>query len=382
MSQCTPTIEVRADRLARRREVLRLLLGATIATAGVAAAGAGPAPAAGRPDATLPMAEPTRLAAPLTQTLDVVRGSLLGGTQDGFWWVANERGYLREQGINFETTSFRSGAEMVAPLSNGQLDVGRGAVSAGLFNAIASGVPLKAVSDSASDIPGRGSVGLVVRQDLWDGGAIAVPADLKGRRVALAGVGVATETSLQTFLQSGGISFSDLDVAIMSFADMLTALATKTIDVAAAVEPTRTLAEVNGLGHVWINTDAMLPGHVIAVLMYSPKFATDQPDLATRLMVAYLRAVRDFTEGFVKNEPTARQAVVDILVRNTSLDQELYDRMTLPVADPNGQFPTDSLDLDQDYFLSRGEQTQRIDVAQVVDMHYAEDAVRILGPYS
>jgi NitT/TauT family transport system substrate-binding protein len=71
----------------------------------------------------------------------------VGGLSDAAFFIAAEKGYFREQGIELEVSRFASAAQMVAPLGAGQLDVGGGAPSAGLLNAMAREVPLKIVAD-------------------------------------------------------------------------------------------------------------------------------------------------------------------------------------------------------------------------------------------
>jgi len=65
-----------------------------------------------------------------------------------------------------------------------------------------------------------------------------------------------------------------------------TALAQGGVDPALTPEPSLTTAASRGFAHIWLRSDAMLAGHITAVLMYSPKFAAERTSLAQRLMVA------------------------------------------------------------------------------------------------
>jgi NitT/TauT family transport system substrate-binding protein len=241
---------------------------------------------------------------------------------------------------------------------------------------------LKAVADKASDQPGHGTVGLLVRRGLWDSGAITRPASLKGMKIGIASRGVAVETSLNAFLQQDGLSVADLDVVTLSFTDQVTALANSGIDLAITPEPSLTTAEASGAAHIWLRSDAMLTGHVTAVVMYGAKFVAEQPDVAKRLLVAYLRAVRDYNDAFFKNDPAAREFAVSALIKYTPLKERgLYDRIVFTGLDPDGRVPLSSVEMDQAYFLDSGQQQQRLDLTKVLDMSYADEAVRILGPY-
>src|SRR5262245_58671353 len=107
-----------------------------------------------------------------------VRLGELGILSGSGYYLAIENGYFAEQGIEIEPTRFNTTAEMTAPLAAGQLDVGTGATSAGLFNAMARGLDLRIVADHGYSAPGRPVNALVVRRDLVDGGEFRSAADL------------------------------------------------------------------------------------------------------------------------------------------------------------------------------------------------------------
>ena len=58
-----------------------------------------------------------------------VRVGIVNASSDVGFFIADKKGYFREEGISVSFTEFDSGARMVAPLGTGQLDVGAGSVS-------------------------------------------------------------------------------------------------------------------------------------------------------------------------------------------------------------------------------------------------------------
>src|SRR5262245_5385586 len=84
------------------------------------------APATVAPTATKP---PTP--APVT-----LKFGQVGGLSDGAIYIALAKDYFKEQGITLDITPFASAALMTAPLGTNELQVGGGALSAGLFNAV------------------------------------------------------------------------------------------------------------------------------------------------------------------------------------------------------------------------------------------------------
>jgi NitT/TauT family transport system substrate-binding protein len=71
-------------------------------------------------------------------------------TSDAPIFIADKKGYFREEGLDVKVVNFRSAADMVAPLGAGQIEAGAGSASAGLYNAVARGIRIKIVADKAS----------------------------------------------------------------------------------------------------------------------------------------------------------------------------------------------------------------------------------------
>ena len=67
------------------------------------------------------------------------------------FYLADRLGFFKAEGLNVDFTVINSGATMVAPLGVGQLDVGGGAISAGLYNAVTRGIDIRIVADMGND---------------------------------------------------------------------------------------------------------------------------------------------------------------------------------------------------------------------------------------
>src|SRR5580698_5589778 len=59
------------------------------------------------------------------------------------FYLAERMGYFKAEGFSVEFVPLPSAALMIAPLGAGQLDVGGGAVTASLYNAIGRGIDIK-----------------------------------------------------------------------------------------------------------------------------------------------------------------------------------------------------------------------------------------------
>src|SRR2546422_10498615 len=140
-------------------------------------------------------------------------------TSDAPIYIADKKGYFRDEGLEVKVVNFRSAADMVAPLGAGQIEAGAGSASAGLYNAVARGIRIKIVADKASSPPGYGATKILVRKDHVESGRYKEVKDLKGMRFAMNAPGVSNTATLNALLKSVGLDYLDVDTVEMPFPD-------------------------------------------------------------------------------------------------------------------------------------------------------------------
>jgi NitT/TauT family transport system substrate-binding protein len=322
------------------------------------------------------------LSAASAQGPEQVSVGLTDTSSDVAFFIADKKGYFRDQGIAVTTTSFASAAKMIAPLGTGQLDVGGGTVAAGLYNAVERGINMKIVADKASIKDGYEYSTLLVRKDLADSGRYKDLSDLKGMTVAAAAQGAGSESSLNEALKKGGLKFGDVNVVYMGFPEMLAALKNKGIDAGVTNEPTVTRAISEGFA-VRASKSAIYPGQQTAVALYADEFIKRRA-VAQKFMIAYIRALRDYNDALKDGKLAGPGAdeIIAILNEYTRIkDPAAYRTMTPFAANPDGHVNTASLQNDYDFYKQRGLISGRVAVDQVVDNSFADEAVRLLGKY-
>jgi NitT/TauT family transport system substrate-binding protein len=306
----------------------------------------------------------------------------MGALGDGPVYVALERGYFTELGLDVDDIRFDAATRMMQPLAAGQLDVAAAAITAGLFNAFAREIDVRMVADRAILAPGFGYSGLVVRKDLWDSGAIRTLADLSGRKVGVAGVqaGSSVAMLLGHGMEARGLSFDSIEAVDLTLPDTNAGLASGSLDAAMQVEPLLTLGVSQGLFQVMHRTDELFPYQQNAFILYAAAFAHSQPEAGRRWMVAYLKGVRDYLDALVRDR--GHDEVVAILARNTSVrEPALYRQMVPTYMDPNGRLNAATLAEAQDWFAAHGYIPQKANVDALIDYSFADYAVSVLGEY-
>jgi NitT/TauT family transport system substrate-binding protein len=332
-------------------------------------------PTTARPVQSAPV--PTAAHAPAVEPTTVKVG-VLGVLAEAGHYLALERGYFAEEGLQIEYVPFDTGARMVSALGADQLDVGAGGVSAGLFNAVARGVGIRVVAPQSSYAAGRSPGYLVVRRELVESGQVRDYPDLRGRTLGLNARASVNDYIASLAAERGGFPLAELNMVEMGFGEQVTALANAAIDVAILAEPLATVVAERGTGVKWRELADLEPGLQVTVLLYSPGFSTERAAVARRWMIAYLRGVRDYMDALIHGKD--RDRMIDALVKHTpNKDPALYDRIGMALIDPNGEVNRASLERQLRWISTLGVLQGTVTLDDVVDPSFAARAVERLG---
>jgi NitT/TauT family transport system substrate-binding protein len=328
--------------------------------------GSAAAPAAVAQPTAPAVASPAAVAPPPRQAIKYGYVPILAS---GAMFIAQDRGYFAEQGIDLDMVSFDSGALLIPAVSAGQLEAGHGTAGPALFNALAREINMKAVSV----ISWNGTF-LMVRKDLADAGQIQTVQDLKGKRVSLMVEGSPIDFTMRRVLYQNGLSLGDLDVQRLSMPDSVPALGNGGVDAVTVVEPFPVLIESRGLGvrgpavqdQVWKDAASLV---LVGQGMLSRGDAAN-----VAFMIGFVKGVRDL-QAALQDERVADPGVLDIVSRWTKIAPDVVARAVISGAPPNGRLDLDDLNRQQDFWVQEGDVRTRADLGRFVEYRYLDAAV-------
>jgi NitT/TauT family transport system substrate-binding protein len=298
--------------------------------------------------------------------LETVKLGDLSAISNAAIYIAVEKGFFAEQGVQTEINSFASAAKMVPALVAGELEVSVGSASAGLFNTVAQQAPFRIVADKGQTREGYGFSLLAVRKDLVDSGQVKNFRDLKGKKIA-----ILAKANIQHYLvgkmaEEVGLTINDVELTFLNAPSQVTAFETKAIDAAYAVEPWvarftergvaarfRTPDQVKGLGPVQVG-----------VIIYSGKFIKERRAVAQRWMNAYLKGAELFHRLGTKDAQVAA-----ILEKYTKVPANVIKAAIPPYQDPNGKVLRENL-ADQAEWFARNGMQQKIAIDNALDLSF------------
>lgn len=301
------------------------------------------------------------------------------------FFVADAKGYFVEQGLDVQFESFKTGGEMIAPLTLGQLDVGGGEAGTALFNAIAQGLDLKIVLSLSCLTPENSYFLMVARKDLIDSGRIKKMSDVRGMKVGINHPRGMTEYFAAQGLKTGGLTVDDVEMVYIPFPDMVQALSNKALDVAYLQHPLAATALNPGpngepplaveLFHFYdVHEETQVASVFFGKNLLDPK----NEETAVRLITALLKAARDM-QGDWQSDPV----IVGAIAKGTGVSEAVVRSSVMPGVTPDGVISWKNLSSIQRYYLERRytEYTEALTKDQVVDERFQQKAVERLGSY-
>ncbi|MCA1667483.1 MAG: ABC transporter substrate-binding protein [Thermomicrobia bacterium] len=291
-------------------------------------------------------------------------------------YVAIDQGFFKEQNIDISLDKAASGAEVMAFLAQGQIDVGAVGLSAATFNTFAKGFDFKVIASAGIAPQTNGPSKFEVRKALVDSGQVKTIADLKGKKVAVAGgTGSAGAYLAVKALQTAGLTAKDVQFVNLANPDMVQALANGAVDAALIGTPFSTQAIQQGAGAILV--DDFAPGYSTTTFMYSGRLIKERPDVARRFAIALLKGYRA-----IQGANYLSDANLQTYIKYTGSTDKVI-RATPPfVYDPNMAIKTESIKDQEKVYRESGwtDYTQTTDISKLFDPSFAQAAVTTVGP--
>lgn len=328
-------------------------------------------PAAPAAPAAAPTAAPTGL--------EHVRfATTTGSSTSAGVFIAMQRGYFQDVGVDVELVPFGGGAQMISSIAASQVDVANTDSGAGLINAMGRNLPLRFAADGAHCAEGRCNSALAIRKDLIDSGAFKDLPDLRGLNMNTNTPGSTLNMFTLRTLEKAGLKETDVKSQVLAdFGDILPAFTSKSLDATYLIEPFTTQGASQNVLVKFKDTSQILGPQQSTVMVYAPNFATQRQEVGKKFMVAYLRGIRDFLDAFDSGKD--QEQIISILTSTTLLKDPAQWKNVPQTFDANGQVLLDTLKFNQQWYVDHGAIPNPVNLDQVWDPTYTDYALSVLG---
>ncbi len=275
---------------------------------------------------------------------------LLRLTSSAPLFLAMEKGYFREVGIEIEPVWFDAAQPIAVAAGSSKIDVGATGITAGLYNMAAKGQKISLVADKGREQKGFPSSALLA--STAPGAPVSIE-ELRGKRIGITQRGSTYEYMLGRLLETRGLSLDDVSlVPLGKMSAVIAALESGQIDACILNEPNVTRVQKSGSGRLITQVGDVIPYQTSAVF-YSPKFSENK-DAAARFLAAYKKACRAYHKAVIEgNDPETLEALIAVIAKYTNAPEEDI-RPSLPYIDKDGALMKEDIETQIAWYQEHG----------------------------
>lgn len=277
-------------------------------------------------------------------------------------YIALDKGYFKEVGLDVETTMIRGGGTAAFnQVLAGQLDIANGAITASMVNAIIKGAKFKVIADKGQIRKGYSTNELWVNKAMYDKGMKDVPS-LRGKKVATSNVGGSDWILLGLMAEKYGMSLVDKDIlaAALPAPQRPKALESGTVAGAILVEPYISQVDRSKAVRLAQITD-IYPVFQTAVFYANEAFLQANASAVDK----FLSALRKATTEYNKN-PKADD-LVKIISKYTGVSPQVVKDATPVYFSPDAKVDVDAVNKAKAFFLKNKLISKDIPIEMLVD---------------
>jgi NitT/TauT family transport system substrate-binding protein len=231
-------------------------------------------------------------------------------------YLAIDRGYFTQEGIQVELTAMAGGATILPAVAGGSLDIGFSNVLS-IILARSQGFDFVIVAHVENEDTESRTHMVIVKGN----SSIQTPQDLAGKRVAVNTFNNIEHLMTQKWLEGKGVDPAGVAFVELSFPDMPPALVQGQVNAIVTSEPYGTIALSQGgrvLGYEYAET---VPDSAVASFATTERWAKANPELLQRFVRAYRRGATE-----AASDPALQRQVIP---KFTQIQPELAQQIRL-----------------------------------------------------
>lgn len=238
---------------------------------------------------------------------DAVRLGLLHTLSPAPFYMAQQRGYFKDQGIELTFRFFEAAQPIAAAAVSGDIDVGVTALTGGFFNLAEKGI-LKVIGGGLHEEKGFEGSAILVSNKAFDAGLTAAD-KLGGHSFAITQYGSSFDYLIGRIADKYGFDLKSVQLRVVQqVPNMLAAVASGQVDATIAIASQAKPLAASGQAHIigWIGD--IVP-YQLTALFTTTRMIADHPDVLHRFATAYQHGVADYREAFFRRDPKGEPIV-------------------------------------------------------------------------
>jgi NitT/TauT family transport system substrate-binding protein len=248
------------------------------------------------------------LSASAAQAGEQVRLGLLHTLSPAPFYIAQERGYFRDEGIDLTFRFFDAAQPIAAAAVAGDIDVGVTALTGGFFNLAEKGT-LKVIGGGLHEEKGYEGAAILASDKAFDGGLTSLD-KLPGHSFAITQYGSSFHYMVGRIAEARGFDLKSVTLRpVQQVANMVAAVTSGQVDATIAIASQAKPLAASDQAHILGWAGDIVPYQLTAVFT-TPAMIAGKPDVLKHFAAAYQHGVADYRDAFLRLD-AAGHPVVD-----------------------------------------------------------------------
>ncbi|MFP4328252.1 MAG: ABC transporter substrate-binding protein [Paracoccaceae bacterium] len=313
----------------------------------------------------------------LAQEKDEVVLGALRFTSHSAGFIAHEKGYFDEEGLDVSFEFFQAAQPIAVATAAGDVDFGVAGVTGGLMN-LAEKDAIRIVAGVLSEKKGVDGMMIMASNDAWEDG-LKTPADIRGRSLAMTQVGSSFHYMMNFIAEGEGFDLGEVRLTpLQKVGSMIGALKSGQVDAMIMVpHVAKPLVASGGAKEIgWLNQYAE---YQISTLFTSVENIETDPDMVERFIRAYARGIADFNRVMLDEDadPAELEEMTRMIHKYVYTDQPFEKAAPSIQAgamylNPNAALNKTGVAAHMQWFKDEGLVQTDLDVDQLVDDSFVE----------
>jgi NitT/TauT family transport system substrate-binding protein len=253
------------------------------------------------------LATPALILSRPARATDSVRLGLLRTLSPAPFYIARERGYFRDAGIDLTFRFFEAAQPIAAAAVAGDLDLGVTALTGGFFNLADKGA-LKVIGGALHEQPGYEGSAILASTQAYEAGLTSVD-KLAGRSFAITQYGSSFHYMLGRIAEKRGFDLKSVTLRpVQQISNMVAAVSTGQVDATIAIASQAKPLAAQGKARI-IGWAGDLVPYQITALFTTAAMLDRQRDVVRRFASAYQRGVADYRAAFLRLDAAGKPIV-------------------------------------------------------------------------
>jgi NitT/TauT family transport system substrate-binding protein len=308
---------------------------------------------------------------------DALKLGALHFTSHAAGFIAFEKGYFKDEGLDVEFVWFQAAAPMAVAIASNDVDFGVTSITGGLINLADKGA-VKVVGGVLQEVKGIDGSAILASNQAYEAG-LTSPAQLKGRSLGITQTGSSFHYMAAQVADREGFPVADISMKpLQKVGAIIGALKSGQIDSMIIVPHIAKPLVDSGAAKVigWINA---YDDYQVTTVFTSTKNTREKPDLVKRFLKAYARGAAEYNAVMLHpdKDPAAEEAMT-MLIHKYVYTEQPYEKASTSIR--NGTMKLNegaTLNLTNvrkqlAWFQSEGMVAKTITIDQLVDTSFVE----------